>query len=140
MQVPLLLETDLPEARESAAAVLSELARSQSANRHLIAEAEAIEPLVLTIREGNAGAQKHATCALWGLTQEAKYRAVLARATGAVSRLVELLKGFAGETQARPPPLVTIHIIISSLGHPPHPSSPLLTPPHPSSPLLTPSP
>ena len=44
--VGLLSESELVEARESAAAVLSELARSQSANRHLIAESEAIEPLV----------------------------------------------------------------------------------------------
>ncbi|KOO32623.1 hypothetical protein Ctob_013926 [Chrysochromulina tobinii] len=101
--VLLLGETELPEARESAAAVISELTRSNKSNLPLIADAGAIPPLVVTMCEGTAGAQKHATCALWGLTQEktegARYRTELAKTEGAVARLVELLKGHEGETQ-----------------------------------------
>ena len=101
--VLLLGETELPEARESAAAVISELTRSNKGNLPLIADAGAIPPLVVTMCEGTAGAQKHATCALWGLTQEktegARYRTELAKTEGAVARLVELLKGHEGETQ-----------------------------------------
>ena len=89
----------IAETNESAAAVLSELARSQSYNRMAIVEEDGIEPLVELIIMGSTGAQKHATCALWGLAQEARYRHMIVETQGTVERLVELLRDFEGETQ-----------------------------------------
>jgi hypothetical protein len=97
--VELLRDATLPEARESAAAVLSELARSEKNNRREIADAGGMAPLVAMISGGSAAAVKHATSALWGLAQEPKHRAGLASADGAVERLVSLLKENEGETQ-----------------------------------------
>ena len=45
------------------------------------------------------GAQKQATCALWGLTSEPKYRQKVGNVPGAIERLVELLRHDEGETQ-----------------------------------------
>ena len=98
--VELLREGVLPEGKESAAAVLSELARAQAANRVAIFQAGGLEPLVSAMQTGNSGAQKHATSALWGLVQETKYRKPIAHSDGCVERLVELLKDTGeGETQ-----------------------------------------
>jgi hypothetical protein len=60
-----------PWAHESAAAVLSELARSQQQNKHAIVEAGGLKPLVLAVRGASAEARKHATCCLWALTSGA---------------------------------------------------------------------
>ena len=87
------------ETKESAAAVLSELARSQGGNRMAIVQQGGITPIVNLIREGSQVAQKHATCALWGLAQEPRFRPSIVETEGAVERLVELLRNFEGETQ-----------------------------------------
>ena len=89
----------IAESKESAAAVLSELARSQMANRKLIFQEGAIAPLVILMCEGSTSAQKHATCALWGLAQDSRNRQMIIDAEGAVERLVELLRDFESETQ-----------------------------------------
>ena len=89
----------IAESKESAAAVLSELARSQMANRKLIFQEGAIAPLVILMFEGSTSAQKHATCALWGLAQDSRNRQMIIDAEGAVERLVELLRDFESETQ-----------------------------------------
>jgi len=89
----------LAETKESVAAVLSELARSQATNRKAIVGEGAINPLVALISEGSPAAQKHGTCALWGLAQDPRYRDMIAEMEGAVERLVELLRDFEGETQ-----------------------------------------
>ena len=51
--------------------------------------------------DGSATAQKHATSALWGLTNEHAYRAAVAEADGAVERLVHLLKDFEGKGETQ---------------------------------------
>ena len=60
-------------AQESAAAVLSELARSQKDNRAKIVRAGGIEPLVAALTSGSAGAKKHSACALWGMGSTEEY-------------------------------------------------------------------
>jgi len=45
------------------------------------------------------GAQKQATCAIWGLTSEPKIQQKIVALPGAVERLVELLRKDEGETQ-----------------------------------------
>ena len=59
--VGLLADADaLPEAVECAAALISELARSQNSNRALIADAGGIAPLIASLSSDSALAQKHA--------------------------------------------------------------------------------
>lgn len=92
--VGLLHEGDnVPEAKEAAAAVLSELARSEKSNRVTIERAGGIAPLVAVMVSGLPMAQRYATCALWGLSQEPLFRTGIAKCTNAVERLVMLLKG-----------------------------------------------
>jgi len=83
----------------TAAAVLSELARSQASYRVLIVKAGAVAPLTELLKTGSSTAQKHATCAVWGLTGEPKYRKIVAAIPGAVERLVEMLRSSEGEAQ-----------------------------------------
>lgn len=94
-----IAEASMMAAQESAAAVLAELARSQSSFRIAIARAGGIQPLVALIMSGAAGAQKHATCAIWGLTAEVKFRPKVCAIPGAVERLVELIRSAESETQ-----------------------------------------
>ena len=89
----------IAESKESAAAVLSELARSQAANRKVMVREGGIPPLADLIRMGSDAAQKHATCALWGLAQDERYRGTIVETEGAIERLVELLRDFEGESQ-----------------------------------------
>jgi hypothetical protein len=49
--------------------------------------------------KGSPGAQKHATCALWGVAQDPRYQITIVSTDGAIERLVELLRDFEGETQ-----------------------------------------
>lgn len=95
----MLNENMVALAKETAAAVLSELARSQSSFRVEIAKAGGIAPLIELMNSEAQGAQKQATCAIWGLTMESKYRVKVGSAPGAVGRLVELLRMDEGETQ-----------------------------------------
>lgn len=86
-------------AKETAAAVLSELARSQASFRGAIVNAGGIHPLIELMKGESSGAKKQATCAIWGLTSEARYRKAVVHVPGAVERLVELLRNNEGETQ-----------------------------------------
>ena len=65
--VILLRRTESPETQESAAMVLANLARSQGGNK-AITTAGGVASLVQLLLNGSAEAQKHAACALWGLT------------------------------------------------------------------------
>ena len=56
------------EAREQATAVVSALARSQGGNKKAIYIAGGIEPLVSLLKDPKPVTQKHAACALWGLS------------------------------------------------------------------------
>ena len=50
--------------------MVADLAKDKGPNKRLLANVGAVKPLVELLRSGNAGAQKHASCALWGLTLE----------------------------------------------------------------------
>jgi len=93
-------EPTLMTTKEAAAAVLSELARSQNSFRIAIAKAGGISSLVELLHNATApGVQKHATIAVWGLTCEPKYRKYIGAIPGTVERLVELLRNSESETQ-----------------------------------------
>ena len=87
------------EAKEAAVAMLSELARNQGDNRSEIVKYGGITPLVNLLCTGTPSAQKYATCALWGISQEIKHRKHIAEAPGAIAQLVDLLRQLEGETQ-----------------------------------------
>lgn len=89
----LLREGEGVEATEAATAVLSELARSEKANRVAIVASGGIPPLARGLLDGSPLLQRYATCALWGLTQEPPYRAPVVEIEGVVEKLVNLLKG-----------------------------------------------
>lgn len=93
------VESEQMLAKESAAAVLAELARSQSSFRSAIVKNGGIAPLTECINSTSVGAQKWATSAIWGLSGESKYQGMIAAVPGAVERLVELLRKSEGETQ-----------------------------------------
>jgi hypothetical protein len=63
-----VLSADSSEAREYAAAVVSALARGRGENKKLIYVAGAIPPLVALLTDPSPMTQKHAACALWGLS------------------------------------------------------------------------
>ena len=92
-------ESSLMLLKEAAAALLSELARSQSAFRIAIVQAGCLLPLIDLVHGDSGGAQKQATCALWGLASEPKFRRRIASVPRAVERVVELLRKQEGETQ-----------------------------------------
>lgn len=80
------------EAREFAAAVVSALARTQGGNKKMIYQAGGVEALVMTLGDGRALTQKHAACALWGLSdgKDGVYDRQIAEA-GAIPHLTKLL-------------------------------------------------
>lgn len=92
-------ESTVTLAKETASAVLAELARSQSSFRIEIVRSGGVGPLIELMKGEAPGAQKQATCALWGLTSEPKYRQKVGNVPGAIERLVELLRHDEGETQ-----------------------------------------
>ena len=94
-----VMETTMMLAKETAAAVLSELARSQASFRTGIVNAGGIKPLVELMKGESPGAQRQATCAIWGLTSEAKYRKRITDMEFAIEKIVELLRCSEGETQ-----------------------------------------
>ena len=91
-------EDTSPEAIESAAAVLSEIARTQQANKTAIVDAGGIEPLVKAAECGSPGAKKCSAATLWGLAQSSDYKLRITEA-GAIAPLVGLLKQ-PGEAQS----------------------------------------
>ena len=89
------------EARESASAVLALLALAKKDGaRESIVRAGGIAPLVrfLASESSSPALVKHATCALWGLTSEPHFQAVVAKA-GALPHLVRLLQADKCEAQ-----------------------------------------
>jgi len=80
------------EAREFAAAVVSALARTQGGNKKMIYQAGGVEALVSTLGDGRVLTQKHAACALWGLSdgKDGVYDRQIAEA-GAIPHLTKLL-------------------------------------------------
>ena len=98
--VTLLELTDMPDARESIAAVLAELARAN--NEKAIVSCGGVKPLVAVLAGGSetASAQKHAACALWGLTEGTadRYQPAIT-AAGAVPPLVALVSTSNAEAQ-----------------------------------------
>ena len=91
--------TPLILAKESAAAVLAELARSQPAFKVAIVTAAGIPPLIRLMMSSSLEAKRHATGAIWGLACEPKYRRAVAAVDGTVEYLVGLLRDAEGETQ-----------------------------------------
>ena len=92
--VALLLRTDAAEAKEPIAALLADLARTGhkgDATKGTIVAAGAIAPLVALLEASSVDAQKHAACALWGLTDGVSAHQAAATAAGAVPLLVSLL-------------------------------------------------
>ena len=86
------------EAVESAAAVLSEIARMPHPSKLAIVNAGGIAPLVRACKEGSSGAKKGSAAALWGLSQSAEFKDAII-AAGAVPPLVALLMQ-SGEAQS----------------------------------------
>ena len=91
--------TPLMQAKETAAALLAELARSQNSFKVAIVKAGGMAPLVDLMMSEAPGAQKQATCAVWGLACEPRYRRAIGSIEGTVERLVELLSEGESETQ-----------------------------------------
>jgi len=92
--VALLLRTDSAEAKEPIAALLADLARTGhkgDATKGTLVAAGGIAPLVALLEASSVDAQKHAACALWGLTDGVSAHQAAATAAGAVPRLVSLL-------------------------------------------------
>ena len=85
--------------KETAAAVLGELARSQTSFRAKICKAGGVPPLVELMHSESDGAVKQATKTIWGLVSEPKFRPPVLRLPGAIERLVEILRKADGETQ-----------------------------------------
>lgn len=88
-----------PETKESAVAMLAELARNQGDHRHEIVRHGGIEPMVELLCKGTPAAQKYAACAIWGISQESQHRRLIAEMRGAIAQLVDLLRQLEGETQ-----------------------------------------
>jgi vacuolar protein 8 len=86
------------EAMESAAGVLSEIARMPHPSKLAIVNAGGIAPLVRACKEGSSGAKKGSAAALWGLSQSAEFKDAII-AAGAVPPLVALLMQ-SGEAQS----------------------------------------
>ncbi len=57
------------DAQELAAGVLADLAKEKGLAKRAIVNVGGVGPLVTLLTLGSASAQKHACCALWGLTQ-----------------------------------------------------------------------
>jgi len=70
--------------------LLADLARQSGSVKGTIVKAGGINHLVGLLQGSSSIAQKHASCALWGLTSEPSYQAAVAKA-GAVRPLVQLL-------------------------------------------------
>jgi len=87
-----LLGSDVAEACEYAAAVLSMLARSQGGNKRAIVQAGGIAPLVELLADQSVMTQRHAACALWGLSEgkEGVYDKQIVE-KGAVRPLIQML-------------------------------------------------
>lgn len=94
-----VVATPLMMAKEAAAAVLAELARSQSSYRMAIVNAKGIAPLLELLRSDVPGAQKQAACAIWGLTCEVKCREAIASVEGTTESVIELLRSSEDETR-----------------------------------------
>ena len=88
------------EAQDSIAALLADLARQQGPIKNSIVHAGGTAHLVGLLSHGSPGAQKHASCALWGLTSETQFRAAVTEA-GAIPPLVALLDVANGNAEAR---------------------------------------
>ena len=106
--VRVLSRTDCPEAQESAAGVLADLAKEHEkagigmgtgSSKRAMVNLGAISGLVALLANAGAtpGAQRHAACALWGISLEARYQSEVV-AQGAVDSLVEQLR-HTGEAQ-----------------------------------------
>ena len=63
-----ILTSKSADVREHAAALLSSLARTQGGNKKAIYHAGGVEPLVLLLGDARPTTQRHAACALWGLS------------------------------------------------------------------------
>ena len=103
--IPLLiavLESRLAEAREYAAAVVSALARSggNGGNKKSIYNCGGIKPLVALLSDARGSTQRHAACALWGLSdgKDGVYDKQIAEA-GAIPRLIAMLQLDDSETR-----------------------------------------
>ena len=93
--------TEAASVQEAAAAILSELARTQSANRALVVDAGGLPLIMDVVCEVPASSvvQQHVTRALWGLSQERHYRTKIAQHREVIFKLVELLSSSTAETQ-----------------------------------------
>ena len=94
--IPLLvgvLRSKMPDARENAAAVISALARCQGGNKQRIYVAGGVEPLVEMLTDAKASTQRHAACALWGLSdgKDGVFDRQIAEA-GAIPKLIAMLQ------------------------------------------------
>lgn len=101
--IPLLvavLESPSSEAREHAAAVVSALARSQGGNKKVIYQKGGIAPLVKLLTDARPITQRHAACALWGLSdgKDGIYDRQIAEA-GAIPLLIAMLLNDDQETR-----------------------------------------
>ena len=94
--VALLRRHESAEAQAFAAGVLADLAKDKGVAKRAIVNVGGVGPLVTLLSLGSASAQKHACCALWGLTQgetteAAQHKRQLVEA-GALAPLIELVR------------------------------------------------
>ena len=89
--VKLLKRTEHQETQDAISALLSDLAREKAGPvKSSIVSSGGIDHLVTLLKTGSPIAQKHASCALWGLSSEPPYQKAVVKA-GAVLPLIELL-------------------------------------------------
>ena len=95
-----VLEDNVTMAVKPATAILAELAKAQSANRHAIVESGGLQPIIALVLDMPGGPTlQYATCVLWALAQEPAYRLRMAQTPRLVGRLVDLLHAENSETQ-----------------------------------------
>lgn len=85
-----VIDSETGEGQEATAALLSDLARERGGAKASIVQKGGISHFIKLLERGTSGAQKHAACALWGLTAEPAHQKAVLRA-GAVPLLIKLL-------------------------------------------------
>jgi len=85
-----VIDSETGEGQEAIAALLSDLARERGNAKAAIVAKGGVAHFIKLLERGTSGAQKHAACALWGLTAEPAHQKAVLRA-GAVPLLIKLL-------------------------------------------------
>jgi len=85
-----IADSDSSDGQDAIAALLSDLARERGSAKASIVSKGGVKHLVNLLDKGSPVAQKHASCAIWGLTSEPAFQRKVIE-TGAVPLLTKLL-------------------------------------------------